>query len=729
MSGQIAPTRPATSTAPLFTVEDLTVTYRGETREIAVRDVSFALKPREAYGLVGESGSGKSTIALAIMRYLPANGRVAAGRITFEGQDILGLSARDLQRLRGDRIAMVYQDPGAALNPSMTVGDQVAEVFAAHQDLRRSQAFAATVEMFERVRMPGAADVAQRYPHQLSGGMQQRVVIAMALAVNPSLLILDEPTTGLDATVEAAVLDLIAAIRSEFDAAILLISHNLAVVSQLCDRVGVLYAGELVEEGPTRELFTSPHHPYTAGLLACVPRFGMRKDTDPLVPIAGRMPRLGEELPGCTFAPRCPLARERCRQQKPALFATTPGRHARCFYWPEVKSPLADRTHRDSGVGMPTSVRPSEAAPLLEVSHAQVQFGTGARKVHAVNDVSLAVQQGEIFGLVGESGSGKSTLARTIAGLLALDNGTVVLDGRDISRPVEERERALIKRIQMVFQSPEATLNPRQTVRQMLGRTVKALTNRRGAAQRQRVDELARMVNLDASLLDSYPGGLSGGQRQRVAIARAFAGDPDIVLCDEPVSNLDVSVQATILTLLADLQERQAVSYVFISHDLGVVRYLADRVGVMYLGNLVEVGPVEQVFAPPFHPYTETLLAAMPTLNGARTPIRAEGSMPSAAEIPPGCPFHTRCPRMLGEQCETQEPPWRQTAAGHAYRCWIPPDDLTALQKEVWQTTTHEWDGSPVGAQERSIWSADPADGGSAPSNTGVARPEARLHD
>ena len=671
---------------PVFAVEDLTVTYRGETRQVAVRDVSFALHAREAYGLVGESGSGKSTIALAAMRYLPANGRAADGRILFDGHDLLQMSSGELRRVRGNRIAMVYQDPGAALNPAMTVGDQVAEVFTAHQGFARAQARAAAVEVFERVRMPGAADVALRYPHQLSGGMQQRVIIAMALASNPSLLILDEPTTGLDATVEAAVLDLIAAIRSEYDAAILLISHNLAVVAQLCDRVGVLYAGELVEEGPTSELFAAPHHPYTAGLLSCVPRSGMRKDTDPLVPIPGRMPRLGEELPGCLYAPRCPLARDTCRREKPPLFATTPGRHARCFYWPEVRSPLAARA-RHTSVDAASEMDPGDPS-LLEVHDAQVHFGRPPRQVRAVNEVSFTVRTGEVFGLVGESGSGKSTLARGIAGLLALDDGTITLDGRDISRPVEQRERALIKRIQMVFQSPEATLNPRQSVRQMLRRTVKALTERRGAALDERVDELARMVHLDAALLDSYPSGLSGGQRQRVAIARAFAGDPDVVLCDEPVSNLDVSVQATILTLLADLQERQSVSYVFISHDLGVVRYLADRVGVMYLGALVEIGPVAKVFAPPFHPYTETLFAAMPSLDGTNVAVRAEGSMPSAAEIPSGCPFHTHCPRMLGEQCVTQEPPWRETAHGHAYRCWIPPDELTKAQEEVWNTPT-----------------------------------------
>ncbi len=688
----LSPEAPRHDSTPLLAIEGLTITYRGEQRQIAVRDVSFALHAREAYGLVGESGCGKSTIALAIMRYLPANGRVSAGRITFEGKDLLQLPKGDLQRLRGDRIAMVYQDPGAALNPTMTVGDQVAEVFAVHRGLNRTQARAAAVNMFESVRMPGAEDVARRYPHQLSGGMQQRAIIAMALATNPSLLILDEPTTGLDATVEAAVLDLIAAVRGEFNAAILLISHNLAVVSRLCDRVGVLYAGELVEQGTPAELFASPHHPYTAGLLSCVPRFGMRKDTDPLVPIAGRMPRIGEEFTGCAFAPRCPLVREVCRQEKPALATTTPGRHARCFFWTEVTRMPTARQIREPG----SALQQRDNSTLLDVRNASRYFGHASKPIRAVNNVSFTTRRGEIFGLVGESGSGKSTIARCVVGLIALTDGSVALEGHDLARLVEQRERAVIKRVQMVFQSPEATLNPRQTVRQMLQRTVRALTHRRGAALRERVDELARLVYLDASLLDSYPGGLSGGQRQRVAIARAFAGDPDIVLCDEPVSNLDVSVQATILNLLADVQERQAVSYVFISHDLAVVRYLADQVGVMYMGALVEVGPVARVFAPPFHPYTETLFAAMPARAGTLSAIRAEGNMPSAADIPSGCPFHTRCPRMLGEQCKTQEPPWQQTGDGHAYRCWIAPRDLAPLQ-HMWSSSALVMDTTTIG--------------------------------
>ncbi|MBA3276023.1 MAG: ATP-binding cassette domain-containing protein, partial [Chloroflexia bacterium] len=399
------------SAGPLLNVDDLVITYRGEGRQTAVRGVSFSIAPRQAYGLVGESGCGKSTIALAIMRYLPANGRVAAGRITFDGQDVLGLSKGALQRLRGNRIAMVYQDPGAALNPTMTVGEQVGEVFAAHRGMNPEQALSAAVEMFESVRMPGAADVAQRYPHQLSGGMQQRAIIAMALAANPSLLILDEPTTGLDATVEAAVLDLIATIRKEFDVAVLMISHNLAVISRVCDRVGVLYAGELVEEGPTDELFASPQHPYTAaGLLACVPRFGMRKDTDPLVPIPGRMPRVGEELPGCLFAPRCPLAREVCRQDHPPLYATTPSREARCHFWSEVAALHAANVQPVPGVTSVPSGDPALArGTLLAVEHAEVRFGRAGR-IRAVNDVSFEVRGAEIFGLVGESGSGKSTV-------------------------------------------------------------------------------------------------------------------------------------------------------------------------------------------------------------------------------------------------------------------------------------------------------------------------------
>ncbi|HWE63633.1 MAG TPA: ABC transporter ATP-binding protein [Chloroflexota bacterium] len=671
---------------PVLDVRDLSIAYgRGAARQLAVHDVTFAIRRGEAFGLVGESGCGKSTIALGLMRHLPRGGAVVGGRVAFEGQDLLALSGAALQRVRGDRIAMVYQDPGAALNPVMTIGEQIDEVFQVHRHLSRSAARKETLRMLDQVRMSGAA-VVDRYPHQLSGGMQQRAVIAMALATSPDLLVLDEPTTGLDATVEAAVLDLVADLRRAYDTAILFISHNLAILSRVCDRIGVLYAGELVEEGSTAALFAAPQHPYTAALLACLPRPGATKDTDPVRPIPGAMPRVRSALAACAFAPRCPLAQAICTQEHPALMPTTAGRQARCFFWQE-----AHRIRRPDPLpqaGQLTPETPSGGAPLLQVEHLARRFGSGANVVQAVADVSFTLDRGRIFGVVGESGSGKSTLARCVAGLLGLSAGHMTLDGRNISREVEHRTRGEVRRVQMVFQSPEATLNPRQTARGILTRTVRSLTARRGAALAARVEELGRLVALGPDLLDRFPGQLSGGQRQRVAIARAFAGDPDVVLCDEPVSALDVSVQAAILNLLTDLQRTKQVSYVFISHDLAIVRYLADWIGVMYLGRLVEAGPAQRVYAPPSHPYTELLFKAMPQVSGhAASPARAvsaesgaTATLPRAGSMPAGCPFHPYCPRQLGVLCRTQEPPWQETAEGHAYRCWIPPDELRRAQ-------------------------------------------------
>jgi peptide/nickel transport system ATP-binding protein len=614
------------------------------------------------------------------MRHLPRNGTVVGGSIEFEGKNLLALSGSALQRVRGERIAMVYQDPGAALNPSMTIGEQIDEVFQAHRHLARSGARRETLRMLEQVRLSGSA-VADRYPHQLSGGMQQRAVIAMALATNPEVLVLDEPTTGLDATVEAAVLDLVADLRRAYNTSLLFISHNLAIVSRVCERVGVLYAGELVEEGAGVALFAAPHHPYTAALLACLPRPGATKDTDPVRPIPGAMPRLDGELAACAFVSRCALAQARCAEEHPQLAPTTGDRQARCFFWPEAQRikrplPLLERQV------VPETV--ATGAPLLRVEHLARRFGSGARTVQAVADASFALQRGQIIGIVGESGSGKSTLARCVAGLLGLSAGHIVLDGRDISREVEHRRRGDVRRVQMVFQSPEATLNPRQTARSILARTVRALTARRGAALAARVEELGRLVALPPDLLDRYPGQLSGGQRQRVAIARAFAGDPDVVLCDEPVSALDVSVQAAILNLLTDLQRTGQVSYVFISHDLAIVRYLADWIGVMYRGRLVEVGPAERVYEPPSHPYTELLFKAMPRVGGQDSgcvpAVTQDLGIAGTSRAGDGCPFYAQCPRRLGEMCRTQAPPWHTTEEGHAYSCWIPPHDLRQAQ-------------------------------------------------
>ena len=660
---------------PALRIEDLRVGYRRRGRTLGVvHGVSLEIGAGEAYGLVGESGCGKSTIAMAVMRYLPENAVVEDGAIHFAGHDLLRSGPAELQRLRGDRMAMVYQDPGSSLNPTMRVGEQIAEVFRVHRGADRAEAAERSREMLGRVRISDPLGAAERYPHELSGGQQQRVMIAMALATDPQLLILDEPTTGLDATVEAEVLDLVEALRTQFEAAVLFVTHNLGIVSRLCDRVGVLYAGELVEEGPARALFADPRHPYTAGLLRCLPRLGMTKDTERLPSIAGSLPPPGQPLPACVYADRCPLARDVCRREPPPPVPVGPGRVSRCHFWAEVgRIPAVERV-------APPPAGPPETDVLLRVAHARKTYRAHGREVRAVDDVSFEIRRGEVFGLVGESGSGKTTLANCIVGLAALDEGAIEFaEGEEGSVPGERH-----RRLQMIFQNPDSALNPRHTVARILGRAVRRLAGLGSRPERtERVRALLAAVRLEPRHLDARPGALSGGLKQRVGIARAFAGTPALVLCDEPVSALDVSVQAAILNLLADLQRGQGVSYLFISHDLAVVRYLSDRIGVMYLGDLVEVGTAAEVFSAPHHPYTEVLLSAIPTVDAGGGPprprIRLTGPQPSPADPPPGCRFHTRCPRVM-DVCRTERPPWQPDGEGHRYLCHIPPDELRVAQ-------------------------------------------------
>jgi peptide/nickel transport system ATP-binding protein len=652
---------------PVLQVEGLTVSYRRHGQDLEVlSDVTFEIGANEAFGLVGESGCGKTTAAFAIMRYLPPNGRVERGSIRLEGDDLLALDDEQLRRLRGRSMAMVYQEPGSALNPSLRVGDQVAEVFRFHEGASREEALSKAREMLMRVALPDPGRILRRYPHQLSGGQQQRVMIAMALAGNPRLLVLDEPTTGLDATVEAEVLDLIAALREELDAAILFITHNLGLIARMCERVGVLYAGRIIEEGPALELLRDPRHPYTLGLVRCAPRFGARKGEVKLDPIPGSLPPLGDSLPGCSYEPRCPLARERCRESEPALFPIGSRRASRCYFHDETQSiPVAEPS-------LPAVAAAKNGGVLLGVNSLSKAF----KDALACDDVSLVVATGQTFGLVGESGSGKTTLARCIAGLIAPDEGEIVFAGARLTRTVGHRKRSVLRALQMVFQHPDSTLNPVHTTRYTLARAIARLRGKR------RVVELAQQVRLEPRHLGLRSAELSGGLKQRVAIGRAFAGNPQLVLCDEPVSALDVSVQAAILNLLLDLQAREGVSYILISHDLAVVRYLADWIGVMYLGQLVEIGPADRIFLPPQHPYTEALLSAIPTLDLERPPerIRLHGPVPSLADPPPGCHFHTRCPRKLGEICEREQPTWQDAGGGHLIRCHRTPDELRQLQ-------------------------------------------------
>ncbi len=669
---------PAGPSDAALDVEHLDVTYRvrGQDR-LALRDVCFRIGRSESYGLVGESGSGKSTVALALTRYLPRNGRVSAGTISIGGRDPLAMNSAALRDLRARTVSMVYQEPGRALNPSIRVGRQVAEVYQV-AGLDRSAALERSEAMLRKVQISDPGRVMQRYPHQLSGGMAQRVIIAMALAAEPALLILDEPTTALDATVEAEVLDLIAALRAEFDTSVLFISHNLAVIAKMCDRVGVLYAGELIEEGPARQVFDQPRHPYTVGLLRCIPRRGQRKDHGRLDTIPGFLPPPGDSLSGCIFAPRCPIAEQQCRDSAPPPFPVGPDRTSRCFLHDQ-----APELPRNTPAELQLPSADEQAEPIVVMRDVSKTFAARGENFRALVGVNLSLRRGETLGLVGESGSGKTTLARVLLGLIPPDDGSVIeLEGSPLGRDARRRPRDQLKALQIVFQNPDSALNRRHTVRRLISRPLSQLAGLSGARLRERLADLVRSVRMEERHLSLRPTQLSGGLKQRVAIARAFGGGPRIVVCDEPTSALDVSVQAAILNLLADLQAKEQVTYLFISHDLGLVRYLSDRIAVLYLGRVMELGPAERVFAGPHHPYTEALLSAVPSLDGQRHErIRLAGEIPSAASPPAGCVFHTRCPRRLDSGiCESTEPPLAEVEPGHLMSCHIPLDQLGIRQ-------------------------------------------------
>ncbi len=690
-----------TKTPPVLQVQNLTVAYRTRKAEIeAVREVSFDLHRGETLGVVGESGCGKSTLGWAIVNFLGANGFVRNGSIRFEGEELVGRSEKELRHLRGDRIAMVFQDPMQALNPSLRIGEQMREVLVYHRQMRTEEATERCIQALERVHMPDAAGVLNRYPHQLSGGQQQRVVIAMALLNDPALLIMDEPTTALDVTVEAAVLDLIAELRQTLDTAILFISHNLGVIARICDRVLVMYAGEVVEQATVRELFHSPRHPYTQGLIRCVPRLGVDKKSSVLYPIPGRVPRPDERPVGCLFSTRCQYVEDRCRIDPPALRLLPNGASVRCHFAEQI-DPAAWAPPADVELA-PAASPPPDAETLLSAQHLKKYYrvpgaslasmiGLGERRfVKAVDDVSFSVRRGATLGVVGESGSGKSTLVKAIIGLERIDGGALEFMGVDISGDLSERTLDVIRELQMVFQNPDSTMNPSYTVGQQIERPLRRFKVVPRHQVREEVMRLLRAVRLNRTYYDRYPRQLSGGEKQRVGIARALASHPNLVLCDEPVSALDVSVQAAILNLLMQVQRENNATMIFIAHDLSVVRFIADYVAVMYLGQIVEYGPVDALYSPPYHPYTEALLSAAPVPDPDVQPsrIRLEGNVPSAIDPPAGCRFHTRCPRRNlmpdgGRRCEIEMPTYQETEAGNRILCHLPLETLRSLEPVI----------------------------------------------
>ena len=683
-------------TGPILECKDLCISYFTRAGEIpAVIDFSMTLHRGESIGLVGESGCGKSTVAMAIMRYLGNNGAIVGGQVLYKGRDMAAMSDEELRQLRGNEIAMVYQEPMASLNPSMTLGRQLMEVPLCHENIGEKAAYERALQILSDVNLPDPERIMGVYPHQISGGQQQRVVIAMALLSNPSLLLLDEPTTALDVTVEAGIIELIGQIASKYNTSMVYISHNLGLILETCDRVNVMYSGVVVERGAVGEVFDRMRHPYTKGLFGCIPLPGADKTARPLVPIRGQLPLPHQRPPGCYFGPRCDFFKQGlCDREglKMSPVPDEPGHDVRCRRWQEIDW----STYKPEGVGA-GAMEPGEVVlslnnmkkyyEITDNSIAAMISGRRVRHVKANESISLDARASETVAIVGESGCGKSTFAKVLMGLETATDGEVIFNGKDIAHEeVQKRSPAQVGAMQMVFQNPFDTLNPSHSVGSQLARVIRKFGVETDKDRiEQRVMELLDLVKLPREFARRRPRQLSGGQKQRVGIARAFAGNPSTVVADEPVSALDVSVQAAVTGLLMDIQKTYRTTLIFISHDLSLVRYLADRVVVMYLGHIVEQGTTDDVFAPPYHPYTEALLSAVPIADTSveKTRIILEGNLPSVTNPPSGCVFHTRCPRKIGAICETEAPPEVDLGGGHKIACHLSMAELQAMKPVI----------------------------------------------
>ncbi|MCB1368639.1 MAG: ABC transporter ATP-binding protein [Rhodobacteraceae bacterium] len=682
---------------PILEIENLSISFFTRLREIpAVMDFSCTVMPGEAMGLVGESGCGKSTVALGVMQDLGVNGRIVGGTIKFKGRDLNTMTPEELRQIRGSEIAMIYQEPMASLNPAMKIGQQLAEVPMIHEGKSKDEALAMARQVIEDVRLPDPGRILRAYPHQLSGGQQQRIVIAMALMSKPSLLILDEPTTALDVTVEAGIVDLVKGLGEKYGTSMLFISHNLGLIMETCDRLCVMYSGEAVETGSIKDVFDKMQHPYTQALFRSIPLPGADKNSRPLIAIPGNFPLPHERPNGCNFGPRCDYYQDGLCNAQDIRMQPIPGddRHnSRCLRIGEIdwNAPLAAVIEQESAVTGQVVLKMEDLKKYYEVA-ANALFGSsGARKVVKANEtLSFEAHEGETLAIVGESGCGKSTFAKVLMGLETATDGSIKMFGEEISAvPIQDRDTKTVSSVQMVFQNPFDTLNPSMTVGRQIVRALEIFGIGENNSERwAHMLELLDLVKLPREFATRMPRQLSGGQKQRVGIARAFAGDAKIVVADEPVSALDVSVQAAVADLLMEIQRKHLTTLLFISHDLSIVRYLSDRVMVMYLGHVVEMGTTDQVFSPPYHPYTEALLSAVPIADTKvqKKRIVLEGDIPSAVNPPPGCPFQTRC-RWKSEVpdglCDREVPPIRTLEDGHQVKCHLSEEVFAQMEPVI----------------------------------------------
>jgi peptide/nickel transport system ATP-binding protein len=697
MNEAVKATNISTGAQPILEIENLSISFFTRRGEIpAVMDFSCTVMPGEAMGIVGESGCGKSTVSLGIMRDLSNVGKIVGGRIKFQGKDMGDMSEEELRQIRGNKIAMIYQEPMASLNPALKIGQQLMEVPLIHEKVSKDEAYKRSLEMVRAVRLPDPERMMRSYPHQLSGGQQQRIVIAMALLSKPALLLLDEPTTALDVTVEAGIVELVKGLGKQFGTSMIFVSHNLGLILETCDRITVMYSGEAVETGTVKDVFDRMRHPYTQGLFRSIPLPGADKNSRPLISIPGQLPLPHERPKGCNFGPRCQhFVKGVCDADEiPMIPVVGHDNHAsRCVRFEEVDwAALPEGAKKKKPPITPGApvLKIDDLRKYYKVSANEIFGGSEGRVVKANETISFEARESETVAIVGESGCGKSTLAKVLLGLETASAGTVTLGNTQIqSTPIEKRDVDTISSIQMVFQNPFDTLNPSHTVGSQIIRTLeKFKVGNTPAERQQKMLELLDLVKLPRAFAIRKPRQLSGGQKQRIGVARAFAGHAKVVVADEPVSALDVSVQAAVTELLMDIQRESKMTMLFISHDLSVVRYIADRVVVMYLGYIVEQGTTDQIFSPPYHPYTEALLSAIPIADTSvvKKHIVLEGDIPSAMNPPSGCPFQTRCrwkKFVPGNKCETQVPPLKDLGNGHKSLCWLDDEQLATMEPVI----------------------------------------------